>query len=447
VRYTQHHPIQQSRLLRRLEIVVLMQAGVKPGLVIWFLACSLTMVRRWAGPTEESAHLLDAKRSGRPLLFAESVRLRLIAFYCQCPLPGCRGWSVRWAAHYFNKHIELIGRTISPSTVHRVIRANSLRPHRVSYFLHITDPLFFPKMERLLQLYCQPPQHLFCLDECSGVQALERIGVEMVTDNGVKIEFEYKRHGTRDFYAIMDVGSGKVFGRATENHRQETLAEIFTEHFNQQPKDAVLHYICDNLAGHSTELFCRTVAQLSGVPYPPLKRAQQRRQWLESDDKRIILHFTPYHGSWLNQVEIWFGIMAMKCLKGRSFPSGEALSLAMTDFCATWDEHFAHPFRWTYKGEGLAEKVVCRFTEWLLLQHKQLKRDFLYKQLLLISNLLSDYWPEVSLKRWQDLHKALTDGADYLQQIIDGCRKTQQALAALLDGISAKIQGQCCCVK
>jgi hypothetical protein len=447
VRYAQHHQIQRGRLLRRLEIVALTQTGVKPGLVAWFFACSLTMVRRWVGATEESAQLLDAKRSGRPLLFTESIRLRLIAFYCQCPLPGCRGWSVRWAAHYFNEHIEIIGRTINPSTVHRVISAHSLRPHRVSYFLHITDPLFFPKMERLLQLYCQPPQHLFCFDECSGVQALERIGVEMVTDNGVKIEFEYKRHGTRDFYAIMDVGSGKVFGRATENHRQETLVEIFTEHVNLQPKDAVLHYICDNLAGHSTELFCRTVAQLSGVSYPPLKKAQQRRQWLESEEKRIIFHFTPYHGSWLNQVEIWFGIMGMKCLKGRSFASAEELGSAMTAFCVTWTEHFAHPFRWTYAGEGLAEKVVCRFTKWLLLRHKQLKREFLHKQLLLISNLVGDYWPKVPLKRWHDLHKALADGGDYLQQIIGGCRKTHEALVVLLDGISAKAQGQSCCVK
>jgi transposase len=427
--------------------MLLTQAGVQPGVVVWFFACSLTMVRRWGGATEESAQLLDGKRSGRPVLFTESVHLRLIAFYCQCPLPGCRSWSVRWAAHYFNEHIEIIGRRVSPSTVHRVISTRSLRPHRVRYFLHITDPLFFPKMERLIQLYREPPQHLFCFDECSGVQALERIGVEIVTDHGVKIEFEYKRHGTRDFLSIMDVGSGKVFGRATENHRQETLVEFFTEHVNQQPKDAVLHYICDNLAGHSTELLCRSVAQLSGVPYPPLKRAQQRRQWLESGEKRIILHFTPYHGSWLNQVEIWFGIMGMKCLKGRSFASGDELGLAMTAFCATWDEHFAHPFRWTYTGKGLAEKVVSRFTEWLLLQHKQMKRGFLQKQLLLISNLRRDYWQDVPLKRWQDLHKVLADSGDYLQQIIDGCKKTQQALVVLLDELSAEIQSQRCCVK
>jgi len=442
IRYAQHHHVQQSRLLRRLEIVVLTQAGIQPGLMVWFFACSWTMVRRWAGGKDQSADLLDAKRSGRPLLFTESVSLRLIAFYCQCPLPGCRGWSMRWAAHYINQHIEIIGRRISLSTIHRIINAHSLRPHRVSYFLHITDPLFFPKMERLLQLYCQPPPYLFCFDECSGIQALERVGAEMVTDHGVKIEFEYKRHGTRDFCAIMDVGSGKVFGRATTNHRQETLIEIFTKHVNLQPKDAVLHYICDNLAGHSTDLFCRTIAQLSGVPYPSLKKAQQRRQWLESDDKRVVLHFTPYHGSWLNQVEIWFGIMSMKCLKGRSFTSGEALALTMRDFCDTWDEYFAHPFRWTYTGKGLAEKVVCRFTKWVSLRHTQLKGEFLHKQLLLISNLVAGYWPEVTLKRWQDLYQALVDGGDYLQPIIEGSRKSQQALAALLDSVSAKIQAK-----
>jgi transposase len=432
--------MQQSRLLRRFEIALLIQAGVKADSVMWFFGCSLTMIRRWGGSTE-STQFLDAKRSGRPLLFTESVRLRLIAFYCQCPLPGCRSWSVRWAAQYFSEHNEIIGRKISPSTIHRLISTHSLRPHRVRYFLHITDPLFFPKMERLLQLYREPPQHLFCFDECSGIQALERIGVEMVTDHGVKIEFEYIRHGTRDFYSIMEVGSGKVFGRATENHRQETLVDIFTEHVNSQPKDGVLHYICDNLAGHSTELFCRTVAQLSSVSYPPLKNAQQRRQWLESAEKRIIFHFTPYHGSWLNQVEIWFGIMRMKCLKGRSFTSAEELASAITAFCSTWTEYFAHPFRWTYTGEGLAEKVICRFTQWLILRHNHLKCEFLYKQLLLISNLAADYWPEVSPQKWLDLYKSLVDGHDYLEQMIDGCPNTKQVLAALLESLSAKLQG------
>ena len=265
LRYAYQHRVQTWTLLRRFEIMVLIQAGVEPGLAAWFFGCSLVVVRRWGRAAEESAQLLDRKRSGRPQEFTEATRLKLIAFYCQSPLPGCRGWSMRWAARYLNAHLEFLSRPISPSTIHRILTTHSLRPHRVRYFLHISDPLFFPKMERLIQLYLNPPPYLFCLDECTGLQALERSAVEMVTANGVKIEFEYKRHGTHDFYAILHVTSGKVFGRVTENHRQETTVEVLTEHVREQPKDAVLHYICDNLAGHSTELVCRAVAGLSGV--------------------------------------------------------------------------------------------------------------------------------------------------------------------------------------
>ncbi len=445
LRYARRHRIQQWRLLRRFEIMVVLQAGVEPGLAVWLFGCSVATVRRWGRPAEESAQLLDGKRSGRPRRFAETTRVKLVAFYCQYRLPGCRGWSVRWAARYLNEHLEVIGRPISSSTIHRVLTEQSQRPHRVRYFLHISDPLFFPKMEHLIQLYMDPPPYLFCLDECTGLQALERIGVEMVTSNGVKIEFEYKRHGTRDFYAIMHVNSGQVFGRDTDNHRQETLVEVFTDHVHQQPEDAVLHYICDNLAGHSTELFCRTVAQLARVPYPSLKTAPERRQWLQSDDKRIVFHFTPCHGSWLNLVEIWFGIAQRKCLKGRSFTSAEELGAAMTAFSDTWTAHFAHPFRWTYTGEGLAEKVICRFTEWLVLQHKQMKPAFLDKQLQLLTNLLRDYWTDVPPRRWQLLLEAFTDGHDYLAQIIDGSKIPQESVETLLDELAARLAGQVSC--
>jgi transposase len=439
VRYAYQHRRPPERLLRRFEIMVLVQADVHPGLVAWFCGCSRATVFRWGRAAEETADLLDGDRPGRPPLFSESTRLKLIAFYCQSPLPGCRGWSVRWAAAYLDEHREILGCAISASSVHRILNAHSLRPHRLKYFLHITDPLFFPKMEVLLRLYADPPPYLFCFDECTGLQALERIGVEMVTDDGLKREFEYKRQGTRDFYGFLHVNTGQVFGRATDNHRQETLVEVFTEHVQQQPQDAELHYICDNLAGHSTELVCRTVAQLAGVDYPTLKTAPERRAWLASEHKRIIFHFTPCHGSWLNQIEIWFGIMQAKAVRGKSFSTNEELGDDMTVFCDTWNEHFAHPFRWTYTGEGLAEKVVCRVTDWLVLQHKQMKRPFLHKQMLLLANLARDYGADVPRKRWQALLQALDDGEDYLTAIIDGEEKVQQALTTLLDDLSARL--------
>lgn len=419
--------------------MVLAQAGVAGCLTVWYLECSLATLRRWSTAPEETAQLFDRPRSGRPPIFSEATCLRVIAFYCQNPLSGCRGWSLSWAAQHLSKKLETIGRAISSSTIHRILRKHGLRPHLVRYFLHITDPDFFPKMEHLIDLYLHPPQHLFCFDECTGLQALERIAVRMDTNSGTKIEFEYKRHGTRDLFSIFDVRTGKVFGRATDNHRQETIAEVLSEHINQQPADAVLHYICDNLAGHSTELICRQVAALSGVLYPNLKSAAERKLWLQSDEKRIVFHFTPYHGSWLNQVELWFGIIAAKCLKGRSFRSTDELSETLLAFHDTWDEHFAHPFNWTYNGDGLHEKVVRRVTAWFVLKAKKMDRKFLHKQIRLLSNLVRDYWLSVPKKRWTSLHQAIIDSQEYLSGIIDGHDVTQHDLAALTVSLSVSL--------
>ncbi len=406
-------------------------------LTTWYLECSLSTVRRWSPAPEETAQLLDRTRSGRPPIFSEATCLRVIAFYCQCPLSGCRGWSFSWAAQHLSQNPEIIGRTITSSTIHRILKKHGLRPHLIRYFLHITDPDFFPKMERLIALYLDPPQHLFCLDECTAIQALERIAVRMVTDHGIKIEFEYKRHGTRDLFSIFDVRTGRVFGKVTDNHRQETFVEVLAEHVRQQPADAVLHYICDNLAGHSTELVCRKVAELSGIPCPPLNSAPERKLWLQSDQKRIVFHFTPFHGSWLNQVELWFGIVAAKCLKGQSFRSVDELSEALLAFHNTWNEHFAHPFNWTYTGDGLHEKVVRRVTDWLVLKAKKLDRKFLHKQIKLLSNLARDYWPGVPTKRWASLLQAVLDSREYLTGIIDGHGETRNDLASLTVRLSS----------
>ncbi len=263
------------------------------------------------------------------------------------------------------------------------------------------------------------------------MQVLKRVGVDFVTDHGLKTEFEYERRGTRDLYAILDTRSGRVFTRCTDNHRQETFIAVFTAHVECQPHDAVLHYVCDNLAAHSAELFTRAVANLCEVPYPTLTTAIERRQWLQSEGKRIVIHFTPFHGSWLNQVEIWFGIIKSKALKGQSFASPDELSRAITDFSDTWNEHFAHPFHWTYSGEGLAQKVVTRFTRWLLLRHSGMERTFLHKQLQLLANLVDGYWRHVPLKHWLELRQTIADGDDYLHRVIAGHAPTLSSLTAL----------------
>jgi len=111
----------------------------------------------------------------------------------------------------------------------------------------------------------------------------------------------------------------------TPNHNTQTLARVFKEHVNTLPSDATLHYIMDNLNTHFNDEFCKTVAKLSNVTYDPLRTGHERRQWLQRENKRIVIHFTPFHGSWLNMIEIWFGILNKKCLKHQSFESVQIL--------------------------------------------------------------------------------------------------------------------------
>jgi len=286
------------------------------------------------------------------------------------------------------------------------------------------------------------PDYLFCWDECTGLQALERVAPELKTDHGIKIEFEYKRHGTTDLCAILNCKTGRVFGKCTNNHCTNTLAAILEDHVKlQAPDPTKLHYICDNLAGHSTELFCQTVAELCHVDYPQdLDTKEKRRQWLQSDEKRIVFHFVPYHGSWLNLIEIWFGILQSKSLKGQSFKSRDELITNIYEFLETWNEHFAHPFNWVYRGTGLTEKVVCRFCSWLETE-SSMTRKFLNKQFQLLSNVLQGYHEQVRRRHRRRLDQLLQEKKEYITTIIDGdplttkhyqqlCKASNNALAA-----------------
>ncbi len=186
----------------------------------------------------------------------------------------------------------------------------------------------------------------------------------------------------------------------------------------QFEKSAELHYICDNYSSHSTEEFCAGIAQLCSVQLPQLKTVVQRRQWLESTDKRIVFHFLPTHGSWLNLIEIWFGILQQKAIKHESFRSNDELCTRIMDFTGTWNSHFAHPFKWTYTGDGLQEKVVGRFITWMQIESSQLTAKFLEKQLRLLSNLVNKYWLKVTTRSWLNLKNTLSEKNRFLLKII-----------------------------
>ena len=170
----------------------------------------------------------------------------------------------------------------------------------------------------------------------------------------------------------------------------------------------------DNLSTHTTYQFCQTVAELSGIACPlesELNKPAKRVAWLTGEDKRIVIHFTPYHGSWLNLIEHWFGIMNQKVLN-ESYGSPEQLQAAFEAFLQQWNELLAHPFQWSYHGKGLHEKAVRRFTQMLAHSAGELEITMLTKQLCLMKNLFDDYASEISEPAWQKLLDTL-----HLQQM------------------------------
>lgn len=428
------HSLQMVQKMRdRAKMLTLAHYNVNCGTIAWFMNRHVSTVQKWIQRSKIGGELCDKKRSGRPPVYDERTRLKTIAFYCQIePLPGCSAWSLRWAENYLKEHPERVGYSMTHSTIQRILKSHSLRPHLHKYFLAITDPEFFPKMEHIVELYLKPPEYLFNFDECTALQAKSMLAPELpaIPNKPGYEEFEYRRNGTVDLMAFLNPKTGSVFGRCTPNHNTQTLIQVFKEHVYTLPLDEPIHYIMDNLNTHFNDEFCSAVADLSHVEYDPLKTGRERREWLQSEHKRIAIHFTPFHGSWLNMIEIWFGILNKKCLKHQSFESTELLRKAIEDFIEIWNTYFAHPFSWKYKGKGLHEKAINRFNKLLFIESKQMDITFLTKQLLLMTNIAKTYRDKVHTSVWKKLHDLVSEKTHYINSIINASTKHRQIAKA-----------------
>jgi transposase len=413
----------QTRLEQRAAIVALSRGNFPPGVVSVFTKTHPSTARRWICRVEEGETLIDLPRCGRPRKFSEQARLMTIAVYCQQapPLPGLHLWSLRDAQRFFKEHTDSIGGPISHATIQRILQEHALRPHRRKYYLQITDPDFFPKMEHIIACYLKPPENLYCFDECTCIQALKRLTPNLPagSDQPVWEDFEYERNGVCDLLAFLNPATGTVYGRCTNNHDRHTLCEVFRSHIESHPSDAVIHYIMDNLTTHYHDDFCQTIAELSGVEYSPLATGDERRRWLQSESKRIVVHFVPFHASWLNMVEIWFGILKSKCLKYDQFLSLEQLRAAIIAFIDTWNKFFAHPFKWSYTGEGLYAKAVRRFCRLLSIKTAQMDAKFLTSQLSLMSNIAESYVKSIPAADWLQLLDLAAQSDEYINNIIE----------------------------
>ena len=203
-------------------------------------------------------------------------------------------------------------------------------------------------------------------DEMTGVQALERKhpGLPLRPGKVERREFEYIRHGTLSFIINFEVATGQIGfvscgPTRTEqdylNHIQGTVAA--------EPDVTRWYFVVDNLNTHQSESLVRFVAAESDIPEPDLgvkgksgilKSMKSRAEFLTNPDHRIVFYYTPKHASWMNQIEIWFSILARKLLKRGNFTSVDDLKAKVLAFIDYYNLSMAKPFKWTYKGKALA---------------------------------------------------------------------------------------------
>ena len=435
---------------QRLAITSLSHWGIDRQQIAIYLDIHEDTVKRWQGKNEDDMTIRDLQHPGRKRTYGVEIEDRFIAFYCQTkPLGDAGRWSLRWAESHLREANKAVGASPSRSTMHRMLNRHDLKPHKTRYFLQITDPDFFAKMKRLNELYQNPPTYLFCFDECPGIQVLKRLvpDIHPGAEGGMLKwvnEFEYIRNGTTDLFAFLDVNTGTVQARFHADHKKETFIEEFRKHAGHYPQEATLNYIMDNLASHCCYEFCQVVAELSGVRCPSaaeLKTVIQRRQWLQSDNTRIIITFTPFHGSWLNMVEIVFRLVGEKVFK-ESFHTPDELHKAVETYFKEWNENWAHPFNWRYDGKGLHEKVVQRFTSILSYSASGITLQYVTKSSQLMINMIEKHWAKVTLETWEKLFRMIKKQEELLRKMIEASpqpvvkKKAEDALDQLLNKVN-----------
>jgi transposase len=284
--------------------------------------------KRFAARGLEGLH--DAPRPGVPRSITDDDVDRVIAMTLEAIPDDATHWSTRSMARASG---------MSQTAVSRIWRAFGLRPHVAETFKLSTDPLFVDKVRDVVGLYMSPPIHamVLCVDEKPQIQALGRTAPVLPMTPGVaeRQTHDYKRHGTTDLFAALDIHSGRVIGECRERHRSVDFCAFLDTVEASIPADLEVHLVLDNASTHKA---------------PPVKA------WLLAHP-RYVLHFTPTSSSWLNLVECWFSILTRRQLQRGVHPSVDSLREAITAFVAATNEH-PHPFVWTKTADEILSSVA-----------------------------------------------------------------------------------------
>jgi transposase len=320
-------PTMAAGLARRARIVLLAADGVPVKDIVERVGASKPTVIGWKKrySTEGIGGLLDRPKPGRPVLVDE-VAVVLATLEPPPQRLGVTHWSSRLLAGELG---------ISHVWVSKIWRRWGLQPWRVETFKFSTDPQLEAKVRDVVGLYLNPPERavVLCVDEKSQVQALDRTAPILPMRPGIpeKQSHDYVRHGTTTLFAALEVATGRVEQACLPRHRHQEFLTFLKQVAKAYPR-VKLHLVCDNYATHK---------------HPAV------RAWL-ARNPRITLHFTPTSGSWLNMVEIFFGIITRQAIRRGSYRSVKDLIAAIATFIDGWNDR-CRPFVWTKTADDLLD--------------------------------------------------------------------------------------------
>jgi transposase len=352
----------EQRLAARARIVLLAADGLASRAIGAEVRLSENTVGKWrrrflaGGPTA----LVDAPRSGRPTRYTPEQKAWVIQKAIETPRENGRPIT-HWSSSSLAALAVAAGvAAMHPSTVSRLLNDADLQPHRSRYWLKITDPDFEQRMKDVTALYLRAPElakrgvPVFCVDEKTSMQALERETPDLLMKPGKphRRDHRYRRHGTTILLGAFHVATGKVWGMFTPTRPATVFADFVQRLCDSVPKAPEIHFVMDQLSTHWHDEVCRVVAAASGVTYDPRKHktGAARRAFLADPSKRVVVHFTPVRASWLDQIEIWFSMLARQVLNRGSFTSIAELQRCVYAFMTYYNRFLARPFRWTYTG-------------------------------------------------------------------------------------------------
>jgi hypothetical protein len=299
-----------------------------------------------------------------PELFPPQERVEVITIASeQTQAHDCQ--ATRWSLDALTR--ELVNRhadeAMTRGTVWRVLHDIDLKPHRSVYWLNSHDPQFQQIAEHICRLYVRAPQRhrqgelLICTDEKCGMQILQREHPTRLARPGhpEQREHNYLRHGTRTLIASFVVATGAVLWDLGQTRTNVDFAHHVRHVLGHVRDYDATTWILDNLNSHWSLALCAVLAAANGRPYHPraLRTGKQRRAFLTDLDYPHYVVYTPRHGSWRNQVELWFSVLARRFLQRGDFGSAEEFERRFTAYMRDYNESQAHPYRWTYTGQPL----------------------------------------------------------------------------------------------